>query len=250
MGNYYLMKNYGVNKVLKVHKSLAYMEQSKYLEPKISYSFDELAGLLRSNNSCTESTHMSNITNLDKLTVRDFNVKTTPNTPSTTKKLKFSNKKSTNKAKLKSAEKDAFRLTSVPKANNTFNIGAEKHAFPRKQQLPRLAGNLGNSNNRRKISSVSSHQNYPYPKPTMRTKYNSNVPRLDLGAKYTSKYKGKLIFGAGPKFYASSKVSQHSHRSRTSTRKGKFKNKSTHLHKNMFERRVRPTQNKRFRLRG
>lgn len=57
-------------KVLKVHKSLAYMEQSKYLEPKMSFSFDNLAAILRVGNSMTDSTHMSNISALDKLSVK------------------------------------------------------------------------------------------------------------------------------------------------------------------------------------
>lgn len=79
------MRNSWSKKVLKIHKSMAYMEQSKYLDPHISFSFDELAGILRNNVSCTDSTRMSNISGFDKITSRGFNIKSLPNTPSNAK---------------------------------------------------------------------------------------------------------------------------------------------------------------------
>ena len=37
--------------IIKIHKTLAFMEQTKYLEPKFSYSFDDLAIFLKHNDS-------------------------------------------------------------------------------------------------------------------------------------------------------------------------------------------------------
>lgn len=92
MANSYLMRKCGLNKVLRIHKSLAYMEQSKYLDPKISFSFDDLAGILRSNNSCTESTRMSNISGIDKLSAKNYTMKSFSNNSSRILETKRSRK--------------------------------------------------------------------------------------------------------------------------------------------------------------
>ena len=76
------MSSSGANKVLKIHKSLAYMEQSKYLDPKISYCFDDLAGILRSNVSGTDSARISNISGIDKLSVKNYTLKSASNNSS------------------------------------------------------------------------------------------------------------------------------------------------------------------------
>ena len=68
--------------MLRIHKSLAYMEQNKYLTPKISYSFDDLAGFLRSNISCTDSERMSNISGLEKLSARNYTLRSFSNSSS------------------------------------------------------------------------------------------------------------------------------------------------------------------------
>ena len=36
-----------VKKLLKIHKTLAFMEQTKYLEPHYSYKFDDLVALYK-----------------------------------------------------------------------------------------------------------------------------------------------------------------------------------------------------------
>ena len=58
---------------------MAYMEQSKYLNPKISFNFDELAGYLRTQVSWTDSAKMSNISGLDKLSNKNYTLKSFSN---------------------------------------------------------------------------------------------------------------------------------------------------------------------------
>lgn len=57
-------------KIVKIHKTLAYMEQNKYLEPRFSYSFDDLTAILRQSGNISDSTRMSRISGVDKIRVK------------------------------------------------------------------------------------------------------------------------------------------------------------------------------------
>ena len=59
MVHFCLMKNKWAKSMLKLHKSLALMEKTKYLDPKHSYSCDDLVAMLRRNTSCSNSSRYS-----------------------------------------------------------------------------------------------------------------------------------------------------------------------------------------------
>ena len=46
------------------------MEQTKYLEPKYSYSFDDLAGLLKNSGNVSDSTRISRISAAERIQVK------------------------------------------------------------------------------------------------------------------------------------------------------------------------------------
>lgn len=65
---------------------MAYLEQTKYLEPKFSYSFDDLASLLKRNGGASDSTRMSRISAVDRLAPKSRDCRSMPTTPITSKK--------------------------------------------------------------------------------------------------------------------------------------------------------------------
>ena len=99
---------------------MAYMEQNKYLEPNISFSFEDLAVLLRSTVSCTDSTRLSNISNLDKLTIRDFNVKSLPTSPLNSKTKNFIANKTLINDKFKSKLNKDIKIFSTSRNNGKY----------------------------------------------------------------------------------------------------------------------------------
>ena len=100
------MKNFGANKILKIHKSLAYMEQSKYMNPKLSYSFEELAGILRNRVSSTDTTFMSNISSINSFT----------------KKSQRSSKKS----RIHNKFRQEINYTTIRKSQVSFNLDSAR----------------------------------------------------------------------------------------------------------------------------
>lgn len=50
------------------------MEQTKYLEPKLSYSFDDLTSLLKQSESYIDSSRLSKAQGIDKLNIKSIEV--------------------------------------------------------------------------------------------------------------------------------------------------------------------------------
>ena len=114
------------------------MEQTKYLEPNISFSFEELAALLRSNTSCTDSTMLSNYSNIDKLTVKSFNIKSLPTTPSNSKaKSNQISKPIFHQRNNRSLNKD-IKITPILKTHNKVEV-VSQHA---RKKLPNFKSNI------------------------------------------------------------------------------------------------------------
>ncbi|CAI2377369.1 unnamed protein product [Moneuplotes crassus] len=158
-------------KITKIHKTLAYMEQNKYLEPRYSYCFDDLTALLKSSGNISDSTRMSRISGVDKIQVKRKNFKSLPLSPKshTTKGIR---KNSTQKAELKFLA--SSEMASTPNIDNTSITEEEKRRVTstKRRRMPTLAAEFKNH------SKVRRNHN------------NSQVPK-DVGLESNKKETGK-----------------------------------------------------------
>jgi len=120
--------------IVKIHKTLAYMEQTKYLEPKFSYSFDDLAVILKSSGSVSNCTKISRISAVERMTAKKRHFKSVPPTPKESpRKNKYSQK-----ARLKSLAVEP-NFTSLPDPRRTFHANDRKQVMSsRKERVAQL----------------------------------------------------------------------------------------------------------------
>jgi len=114
------------------------MEQTKYLEPKLSFSFDDLAGLLRSTGNLSDSTRMSCISAADRINVKRKNYKSLPISPKGNKA-----KNCSQQLKLKYIAASDLAISTNP--NSTYQFDEmRKVTSTKRERMPELIPKIKN----------------------------------------------------------------------------------------------------------
>ncbi|CAI2377557.1 unnamed protein product [Moneuplotes crassus] len=145
--------------ITKIHKTLAYMEQAKYLEPKFSYCFDDLTALLLRSGNISDSTRMSRISAVDRIQTKMKNFKSLPISPKGLKH-KIRNKNGNNKAVLKFLA--TSEIASSPNIE-TSSITAEENrnvTSTKRGKMPVLVPEIKNIKKSRKKHNNSQIPNH------------------------------------------------------------------------------------------
>ena len=150
------------------------MEQTKYLDPKFSYSFDDLTGLLKSNGDLSDSTRISRISAAERINVKRKNYKSLPISPKRSRLFNRS-KNESQKVKLKYFEKSELACS------------------------PPLPESIFQENERRKVTSTKRERmailipEFTDMKNTIKEHNISHLPK-DFGLQLPKKNKTKQLF--------------------------------------------------------